>query len=209
MSRHQNGSYGQQVDRGARGVRGVPRAASSSRSRGAEPGSAGGKPPAHCALLEIGSAVLQQQAVEPWGTGAISRLADDLHRSFPEMTGLSRSNLQYMRAFADAWAGEANVPRNVGHLPWGHVRVLLDKLDERGARDWYAAAAVEHGWSRDMLLSQIKNRTLERATRAISTRKPCSEAPRQGFRHVRTSGTPREPRVIPPLRPSARRRLLE
>lgn len=32
-----------------------------------------------------------------------------------------------------------------GQLPWGHIMVLLDKVTDPVERDWYAAAAVEHG----------------------------------------------------------------
>jgi hypothetical protein len=33
-----------------------------------------------------------------------------------------------MRSFAEAWpAFDANVPQPVGHLPWGHIRTILDK----------------------------------------------------------------------------------
>jgi len=37
------------------------------------------------------------------GRQVIDRLAVDLGRAFPEMTGLSARNLKYMRAFAEAW----------------------------------------------------------------------------------------------------------
>jgi hypothetical protein len=37
----------------------------------------------------------------------------------------------------------------------GTHRVLLDKVDDPGARDWYATAAVEHGWSENVPLNQI------------------------------------------------------
>ncbi|MFZ2503001.1 MAG: PDDEXK nuclease domain-containing protein [Nocardioides sp.] len=33
--------------------------------------------------------------------------------------------------------------------------MLLDKLDDQDERDWYAAQAAEHGWSRNVLLNQI------------------------------------------------------
>lgn len=33
-----------------------------------------------------------------------------------------------MRSFAEAWpAFDPNVPQPVGHLPWGHIRTILDK----------------------------------------------------------------------------------
>ncbi|WP_308471768.1 PDDEXK nuclease domain-containing protein [Rathayibacter sp. AY1D2] len=117
---------------------------------------------------DLGHAILDQQAKEPWGTKVLDRLAEDLRREFPAMTGLSRSNLFYMRAFAAAWPDREKVPQAVGHLPWGHVRLLLDKLSAPDAREAYAAAAAENSWTRSMLLTHVKNQTLERAGRAPS-----------------------------------------
>lgn len=117
----------------------------------------------------IGNEILTQQAGQPWGSSVVGRLADDLRAEFPTMTGLSRSNLFYMRSFANAWPeASQSVPQAVGLLPWGHIRILLDKLDTQANRNWYAASAVEHGWSRDVLLNHIKNRTLDRTGAAPS-----------------------------------------
>jgi len=102
----------------------------------------------------IGQAILDRQQDEGWGTRVIDRLAEDLRAEFPEMRGLSRSNLKYMRQAAAAWPGPIG-QQPVGQLPWGHITVLLDKLPEASERDWYAAAAAEHGWSRKVLLNQI------------------------------------------------------
>lgn len=115
----------------------------------------------------IGKTILERQEVEQWGSGVIGRLADDLRAEFPEMKGLSRSNLFYMRGFAAAWPNPI-VQQAVGQLPWGHITVLLDKLDAPDKRSWYAAAAVEHGWSRNVLLNMIMNKTLERTGAAPS-----------------------------------------
>ena len=123
----------------------------------------------------IGTAVLERQSAEGWGARVIHRLADDLRAEFPEMRGFSGRNLHYMTAAVRAWpdpfsqVSAQEVPRRpivqqaVAQLPWGHVTTLLDRLDDQGDRDWYAAAAVEHGWSRAVLLNQIKNRLRSRA----------------------------------------------
>lgn len=117
---------------------------------------------------QIGRAILDRQHTEGWGTRVIDRLATDLRAAFPEMRGLSRSNLFYMRALAAAWPETAIVQQPVGRLPWGHVTVLLDKLDKQSEREWYAAAATEHGWSRNVLLHQIMNQLHARAGAAPS-----------------------------------------
>lgn len=108
---------------------------------------------------EIGRDILEREGREGWGARVIDRLAADLRRAFPEMTGLSTRNLQYMRAFAAAWSLDDHnkeiVQQPVAQLPWGHNVVLLTKLDSTDDRIWYAARCVEHGWSRAVLATQI------------------------------------------------------
>ncbi|PZS25785.1 MAG: DUF1016 domain-containing protein [Pseudonocardiales bacterium] len=116
----------------------------------------------------IGDRILEQQRAEGWGTRVVERLADDLRAEFPDMRGFGRSNVFYMRAAAEAWPRAEVVQQPVGQLPWGHVTVLLDRFDDQAERDWYAAAAIEHGWSRNVLLNQIKNRLHEREAAAPS-----------------------------------------
>jgi len=94
----------------------------------------------------VGRDILDRQEQAGWGSRVIDRLATDLREEFPDQRGWSRRNLHYMRSLAEAWSSaDAVVPQAVAQLPWGHVRVLLDKLDTRQDRDWYAAAASEYG----------------------------------------------------------------
>ena len=67
--------------------------------------------PASWSLLywQIGRDILGRQEHEGWGTKVIDRLAGDLRRAYPDMTGLSPRNLKYMRAFAEAWPDESIV----------------------------------------------------------------------------------------------------
>jgi predicted nuclease of restriction endonuclease-like (RecB) superfamily len=112
---------------------------------------------------QLGDSILRRQEAEGWGTRVIDRLATDLREAFPGMTGLSRSNMFYMRAFAAAWPEAAVVQQAVGQLPWGHITVLLDKLTDPAQRDWYATAAVRDGWSRNVLLNMIMSGLHSRA----------------------------------------------
>jgi len=91
-----------------------------------------------------------------------------LRQAFPAMKGFSPRNLKYMRAFAEAWPDEAIVQQAVAQLPWGHNLVLLDKLPGPETRRWYAAKAIEHNWSRNVLVIQIEARLLERSGNLVS-----------------------------------------
>jgi predicted nuclease of restriction endonuclease-like (RecB) superfamily len=110
----------------------------------------------------IGHDISSQQESQGWGSGVIKRLADDLRAEFPEMKGFSARNLQYMTTFARSWVADPIAQQPVAQLPWGHITVLLDKVGDSEKRDWYASAAVEYGWSRNVLMNMIMNKTLER-----------------------------------------------
>ena len=73
-----------------------------------------------------------------------------------------------MRSFAAAWPNSEVVQGSLAQLPWYHHVALLDKLDDQLTRKWYAAHAVENGWSRDVLALQIESRLHERAGKAIT-----------------------------------------
>jgi predicted nuclease of restriction endonuclease-like (RecB) superfamily len=106
---------------------------------------------------QIGRDILSRQQQQGWGTKVVEQLAKDLKREFPEMKGFSRSNLTYMRAFAEAYPDDSIVQRIVGQLPWRHNIALLEKLKDPELRLWYAQKSVENGWSRDILVYQIES----------------------------------------------------
>lgn len=115
---------------------------------------------------QIGQDILTRQSAEGWGAKVIDRLAHDLRNDFPDMKGFSPRNLKYMRAFAEAWPDSEFVQEVLAQLPWYHQIALLDKLPGPETRRWYAAKAIEHGWSRNILVMQIENRLLERSGKA-------------------------------------------
>lgn len=116
----------------------------------------------------IGREILVRQNQEGWGTRVIDRLADDLRRDFPEMTGLSARNLKYMRALAEAHTDPEVVQQVVAQLPWGHNVRLLESVKDPEARLWYARQAIEHGWSRNVLVHQIDSALFSRQGRALT-----------------------------------------
>ena len=98
----------------------------------------------------------------------IGRLAVDLRREFPEMTGLSARNLNYMKSFAEAYPDSEFLQQVVAKLPWGHNIRLLEAVKDDGERRWYAKQAIEHGWSRNVLIHQIDSGLFQRQGKALT-----------------------------------------
>ncbi len=131
---------------------------------------------------DIGRMILDRQSKEGWGTKVIDRLAADLQAAFPGRQGFSPRNLKYMRAFAKAWpdapivqqsvaqisTAPPIVQRPVAQLPWRCHTILLDKLSTPQDRLWYAAKALEHGWSGNILALQIDSGLHLRQGKAVT-----------------------------------------
>jgi predicted nuclease of restriction endonuclease-like (RecB) superfamily len=73
-----------------------------------------------------------------------------------------------MRALAEAWPEEEIVQAPLAQLTWFHNLTLLEKLKSRDERLWYARAAIEHGWSRNVLVIQIEAGLHQRQGKAIT-----------------------------------------
>lgn len=53
----------------------------------------------------------------------------------------------------------------VASVPWGHHVELMKKLKDPAARLYYLRATAQFGWSRSVLLNQIKGQAYERAVK--------------------------------------------
>ena len=116
----------------------------------------------------IGRDILERQRAEGWGAKIVDRLARDLGAEFPGVEGFSPRNLKYMRAFAEAWPEKEFVQQAIAQLPWGHQTRLLDRIKDRPTREWYLKAAVENGWSQNVLVHHILARLHERQGKALT-----------------------------------------
>lgn len=110
--------------------------------------------------FRIGKSILEKQKEEGWGAKIIERISCDLKFEFPEMTGLSRANLFFMRKFAEiiqqfhkenlgdkivyqAGGQLENMP--LFNIPWRHNVVLLEESFSAEQRLWYASQTIKNG----------------------------------------------------------------
>ena len=137
---------------------------------------------------QIGNTILDRQEQEGWGTKITRKLSEDLRKAFPNMKGFSYTNLRYMQRFADTYPDllicqaplgkfekdqeifYSNCANIILNITWYHNITLLDKLQNKEKRLWYARKTIENGWSRNILLLQIKSNLYKRqADKEIKT----------------------------------------
>ena len=147
---------------------------------------------------DIGRAVCEKQRTAGWGDAVVSRLARDLSTEYPGVAGFSESNLwrtrqlyadhtspdflaQAVRAAKQAGnriaAVEASVRELVTAVPWGHHVHHLLHIDDPAARLYYLRASANFGWSRAVLLNQIKAGAYERSAKERKTHNFASALP--------------------------------
>jgi predicted nuclease of restriction endonuclease-like (RecB) superfamily len=65
----------------------------------------------------------------------------------------------------DAGTFTGFLPQLLAEIPWGHNLLILNKLTDPAARLYYLRATARFGWSRNILLNQIKANAYERAVK--------------------------------------------
>ncbi len=117
---------------------------------------------------QIGREILDRQKTQGWGAKVVDQLSKDLRSAFPEMKGVSRANLLYMRRFAETYSDEQFVQQAAGQIPWFHNCKILDKVKSSAEREFYIYKTIENGWSRDVLVWQIESKLFERQGNAVT-----------------------------------------
>ena len=129
---------------------------------------------------DIGRAIVEKQRTLGWGESVVEMVARDLQATFPGTTGFSAQNVWRMpqfyrthtapeflsqlvrelekeqRAVPDPANLSQLVREMVATVPWGHHANILAKLIDPAARLYYLRATARFGWSRNVLLNQIK-----------------------------------------------------
>jgi predicted nuclease of restriction endonuclease-like (RecB) superfamily len=92
-------------------------------------------------------------------TDFLQQAAADL-KNIPKNLRIRRQPVTKFESGADT----ANfLQQLVAEIPWGHHLLILDKLNDPAARLYYLRATARFGWSRNVLLNQIKAGAYERA----------------------------------------------
>jgi len=95
---------------------------------------------------DIGKSIVEKQKKSGWGQKIIQQLAGDLQKEFPANSGFSERNLKYMRKFYSEYKGKPKVQQLVAQIHWGQNVVILTKIKNDYAREYYLRMTVRNAW---------------------------------------------------------------
>lgn len=110
---------------------------------------------------EIGKSIAEKQA-ESWGKSIVPKISEELQKEFPGMGGFSEGNLWLMAQFYSEYQADENLVPLVREISWSKHIAILKKCKDNLERKFYTLATKKFGWSKNVLLNQIENKTYEK-----------------------------------------------
>ncbi len=105
---------------------------------------------------DIGRTIVQRQKKYRWGDNIVEALARDLKAAFPQVHGFSERNVWNMRRLYEEYKNKPFLQQLVAEIPWGHNLLIMEKVFDNKEREYYVKSSRDLGWSRNVLLNQIK-----------------------------------------------------
>jgi len=111
---------------------------------------------------DIGKMIVKRQKKHGWGKAVVESLARDLQKEFPGVSGFSSRNIWYMRTFYSIYNMKKKLQPLVAEIGWTHNVIILDKCKDDLEREFYIRMTKRMGWTKNVLIHQIENRTYEK-----------------------------------------------
>jgi predicted nuclease of restriction endonuclease-like (RecB) superfamily len=144
---------------------------------------------------DLGRGIVEKQEAMGWGKSVVETLSADLREAYPGVKGFSANNLWLMRQFYTKYSAPGFLEQCVQDLPvaalvqpgsesgsrssleqlvqevlapvrWGHHVEIVKKVKGGPERLYYLKATARFGWTRAVLLNQIKAQAYARSLAA-------------------------------------------
>ena len=111
---------------------------------------------------DIGEMIVERQQKEGWGKAVVETLAVDLQKEFPGVQGYSKDNLWRMRKFFIQYQDNQKLAPMVQEIGWTHNIFIMERCGDDLEREFYIRMTRKYGWTKNVLLHQIDNKTYEK-----------------------------------------------
>lgn len=109
--------------------------------------------------LYIGQKIYEKKE---WGKAIVKTLSYDLQKEYPGIKGFSTRNLWNMRKFYIYYLDEPKLQPLVAEISWAKNIVIMDRCKDPYEKEFYLLMVKKAGWTKDVLLNQIENKTYEK-----------------------------------------------
>jgi predicted nuclease of restriction endonuclease-like (RecB) superfamily len=110
----------------------------------------------------IGQHISHKVALDGWGKGTVSELADYIRSQLPNARGFSASNLWRMSQFFEAYCDLPKLATLLRELSWSHNLAIMARAKRVDEREFYLKMAVQEHWSFRQLERQLSGALFER-----------------------------------------------
>ena len=111
---------------------------------------------------DIGRLIVEKQEHIGWGKSVVEQLAKDIQNEYPGIKGFSERNLWNMKMFYSEIHLNKILQPLVAEISWTKNVLILTKCKELLEREFYFLHAKKFGWTKDILIHQIENKTYEK-----------------------------------------------
>lgn len=106
--------------------------------------------------FELGEIIVKHQEKQNWGQSIVEKLSTDITKQIDGLSGYSPQNLWRMRQFHLEYKSNPDLFELAKQIPWGQNMLILHQVKNEEERKYYLEATAKLGWSRAVLLNQIK-----------------------------------------------------
>jgi predicted nuclease of restriction endonuclease-like (RecB) superfamily len=92
----------------------------------------------------------------------VPKLSKELQNEFLGIGGFSTTNLWLMAQFYSEYQDVEVLQPLVGEISWTKHIVILNKCKNNQERQFYILSTKKFGWTKNVLIHQIENKTFER-----------------------------------------------
>lgn len=112
--------------------------------------------------------LLSEQTKLGWGKSIVENLSKDIRNEHPGIKGFSTANLWFMKQFYETYSDQPNLQQLVREIAWGQNLLIMTKIKDVSAKEYYLTKCKENGWSRAVLEEEIKFNSYSKATQFLS-----------------------------------------
>lgn len=117
---------------------------------------------------DIAQMIVEKQKQSSWGDKVLERISKDLKKEFPNISGFSLRNIQYMKKWFLFYSIVQQPVAQIFQIPWGHNIHIISKSKSIDEALFYVNTTIQNSYSRAILVQEMQKNLYTRNGKAVS-----------------------------------------